>query len=119
MAATRYADYPSGGFVFANRSGEPLREDTVNRRWHRALKAAGLPDARPYDARHSASSYWVVEAKQPLEVVASLFGHSSSKLLADRYVHALPDHVKRAAAEVAKNLAGCGQTADISTAGVA
>jgi integrase len=51
VAGAGYGDYDSGGFVFAGPTDSPLRGDTVNKRWPRALRRARLPPLRQYDAR--------------------------------------------------------------------
>jgi integrase len=110
VAGAGYGDYDSGGSVFAGPTDSPLRGDTVNKRWHRALRRVGRPPLRLHDARHSAATFWLVDADVPLRVVSDLSGHSTVKLLADRYSHVLPAHLRQSAA--AARLAKHGQNTD-------
>jgi integrase len=53
--------------------------------WDRARKAAGLPDCRMHDLRHSAASN-MANAGQSLYVIGSVLGHSQTKTT-QRYAH--------------------------------
>ncbi len=53
--------------------------------WDKARKAAGLPDVRMHDLRHSAASN-LVNSGQSLYVVGSILGHAQTKTTA-RYAH--------------------------------
>ena len=53
--------------------------------WDKARKAAGLPDVRMHDLRHSAASN-LVNSGQSLYVVGSILGHAQAKTTA-RYAH--------------------------------
>ena len=108
-------DYDSGAFVFAGKTGAPLRGDTVNKQWHRALRRAKLPALRLHDARHSAATFWLVDAEQPMRTVSDMLGHWTVKLLADRYSHVLSAHLRQSAAAVAAKLAKHGQNTDTRT----
>jgi integrase len=78
--------------------GEALRADGVhNYHWRPMLKRLGLPDVRPYDARHTAATL-LLEAGQPMKVVQEMLGHSSMMLTADTYSH-VTRAFKRQAAE--------------------
>jgi len=57
--------------------------------WDRARKAAGLPDVRMHDLRHSAASN-MVNSGQSLYVVGSILGHSQTKTT-QRYAHLAND----------------------------
>ena len=72
--------------------GAWTRDDWGNwrsRAWHAACVRAGLDVRRPYDLRHSASSLWLAEGRQPLQV-ARWLGHSLSVLL-DTYAHLIDE----------------------------
>lgn len=53
--------------------------------WDKARKAAGLPDVRMHDLRHSAASN-LVNSGQSLYVVGSILGHAQTKTT-QRYAH--------------------------------
>jgi integrase len=69
-----------GRFATAGCGGFPKREMGI---WHVAAKAAGLPDARPYDLRRSAIRT-LVRAGVSEHVAMSISGHRSRATL-DRY----------------------------------
>lgn len=93
--ASAIADY---GLVFIGERGQPLRGATVYRRFHRLLKAHGLPLIRWHDLRHSAASI-MLALGLPLFAVQKTIGHANLQMLSQRYGHVVPE---LAAAEVAK-----------------
>jgi integrase len=70
--------------------------DAVPKMWVGIRGAAGLPDVRLHDLRHSAASFALMSGVG-LEVIGKLLGHSDAKTTR-RYAH-LADVVVRAAAE--------------------
>lgn len=78
------------GYVFANDLGEHLTPDQVRRTLLRALRAAGLPQIRPHDLRHTHASV-LLRLRTPMKVVQERLGHSSFAITADIYSHAAPD----------------------------
>lgn len=73
--------------------------------WDKARKAAGLPDVRMHDLRHSHAS-WLVEAGYSLYVVSKALGHSSSRST-ERYAH-VSDTTLRGASNAAAQMIGSG-----------
>lgn len=69
--------------------------------WDKARKAAGLPDLRMHDLRHSHAS-WLVEAGYSLYIVSKALGHSSSRTT-ERYAH-VSDTTLRNASDAAGNM---------------
>lgn len=69
--------------------------------WDKARKAAGLPDLRMHDLRHSHAS-WLVEAGYSLYIVSKALGHSSSRTT-ERYAH-VSDTTLRNASNAAGNM---------------
>jgi integrase len=53
--------------------------------WDRARKAAGLPDVRLHDCRHSYAS-WLAEAGYSILIISKALGHSSTRTT-ERYAH--------------------------------
>jgi integrase len=78
------------GYVFANDLGEHLTPDQVRRTLLRALRAAGLPQIRPHDLRHTHASV-LLRLRTPMKVVQERLGHSSFAITADIYSHVAPD----------------------------
>lgn len=71
--------------------------------WDLARKAAGLPDVRIHDCRHSFAS-WLVEAGYSIYIVSKALGHASSRTT-ERYAH-VSDTTLRSASNAAANLIG-------------
>lgn len=71
--------------IFPGKDGL-LASETVLKRWHLALRRAGLPRLRVYDTRHTAATL-LLEAGVPLKVVSSMLGHSTITTTADTYGH--------------------------------
>lgn len=76
---------------------------SVFRTWDQARRAAGLPDVRMHDLRHSAASN-LVNAGQSLYVVAKILGHSQTRTT-ERYSH-LDNAVLQNAANAAAQVTG-------------
>jgi integrase len=75
--------------VFRRPDGEPLTRDIVKHPHARAAVAAGRPDLRVHDLRHSFASQLVAEGT-PLTVVQQLLGHTDIKTTT-RYLHGAED----------------------------
>ena len=83
--------------MFTTRAGEPLDyRATVRRHFKRLLKAAKLPDLRPYDLRHTSATL-LLAAGENIKVISERLGHTSSALTLDVYSHVLPTMQKEAA----------------------
>lgn len=84
------------GYAFANDLGEHLTPDQVRRTLLHALRAAGLPQIRPHDLRHTHASV-LLRLRTPMKVVQERLGHSSFAITADIYSHVAPDLQTQAA----------------------
>lgn len=88
------------GLVFVPRKGPPERPvnyKTFHWHWGRALKAAGVPYAKPHTNRHTAASR-LVQMGVPIIEVQHILGHESIKTT-EQYSHHDPsahEDVKRA-----------------------
>jgi integrase len=71
-------------------------------RFEAARKAAGMPNVRWHDLRHTYAS-WLVQAGQPLGAVRELLGHSSLAVTS-RYAHLSPDHLRDAVAALPRRV---------------
>jgi integrase len=90
---------PGNVHVFPNRAtGKPFV--TVFYAWDSARKAAGLPDFRMHDLRHSFASL-LVNAGRTLYEVQTLLGHAHSKTT-QRYAHLSSDSLLDAANAAAR-----------------
>lgn len=69
--------------------------DVTNRRkyWEAARERCGLKDFRWHDLRHTAAT-WLAMEGVPLQVIQQILGHKDIKTTM-RYLHAVPDQVKR------------------------
>lgn len=74
--------------------GAPL----FRKRFEAARKAAGLPEVRFHDVRHSYAS-WLIQAGATLTDVRDLLGHSDSRVT-DRYAHLAAEHLEAAVAKL-------------------
>jgi len=86
--------------VFPSPDGSPWNLDRVNnwrgRTFADAVKAAGLPQTRPYDLRHSYVSLMIAEGASVVEV-AHQAGHSPTVALST-YAHLFDEHDRGSAA---------------------
>jgi integrase len=73
--------------------------------WDTARKAAGMPELRMHDLRHSFASF-LINSNHSLYVVQKLLGHTQIKTTA-RYSHLAPETLLNAA-DAAANAAGLG-----------
>lgn len=62
--------------VFTGRLGQPVNPREDHRQWKRLLAAAGVPEARLHDARHTTATVLAALGVEPTAVQA-LLGHSS------------------------------------------
>ena len=74
-----------GGWGFASAMGSPLSLKSHYRDWKALLRAAGVPDGRLHDARHTAATVLLVLGV-PERTVMSVMGWSSTAMAA-RYQH--------------------------------
>ena len=87
---------PRTGYVLRTPNGTRLR--SINRTWENIRAAAGIPEVRLHDLRHSFASDTLMSGI-PLAVVGELLGHKTARTT-QRYAH-LANHVVRQALEVA------------------
>ena len=85
--------------VFCRVDGRPLEATNLIPVLHRALKAAGLPQIRIHDLRHTAATLHLARGENP-KVVQELLGHSTITLTMDTYSHVTPALHAAAAAKM-------------------
>lgn len=72
--------------------GRPLT--TLQKPWSRLREAAGIPDVRLHDLRHTVGS-WTVSTGSSLEAVAGVLGHAETST-SERYAHVQEDPIRKA-----------------------
>jgi integrase len=85
------------GLVFTRADGEPLDGTVVTHQFQRLLAAAGLPQRRFHDLRHSCATLLLAQGVSA-RVVMDVLGHSQIGLTMNTYTHVLIE-LKRDAAE--------------------
>ncbi len=88
--------------VFPSENGNTPFQGT-ERVWQKLRKAAGMPDLRLHDLRHSFASAGILGGDN-LAILGKLLGHKDTKTTA-RYAHLADDPVKQAAARISGNIA--------------
>lgn len=83
------------GLVFTTESQYPIHGADLSRFLKADLVKAGLPVVTVHDLRHSAASF-LLSTGTPIQVIASLLGHSSPAITGKLYAH-VSDDLKRAA----------------------
>jgi integrase len=78
-------------YVFCNGAGNPLDHRNITKRiWNPTLQLLGLPPRRAYETRHTAATLWLAAGENP-EWIAKQLGHSSTKMLFERYSRFVPN----------------------------
>jgi integrase len=84
-----WADGCEPDMIFTTSAGTYVcRSNLRSRHFKPLLEAAGLPDMRIYDLRHSAASLLLALGEHP-KVVQERLGHSSIALTMDTYSHVM------------------------------
>jgi integrase len=85
-------------FVFTSRDGKPIyATNVVNRSFPKVLAAAGLPQIRFHDLRHTAATLLLGQGVHP-KIVSEMLGHTSIGITLDLYSHATPTIQREATA---------------------
>lgn len=89
-AVTAHIDY-----VFCNAAGNPLDHRNLTKRvWNPTLELLGLTPRRAYETRHTAATLWLAAGENP-EWIAKQLGHSSTKMLFERYSRFVPNITRK------------------------
>ena len=83
-------------YVFANRNGGPLNPSNLSRYWKEIIAAAGVRYCKPHALRHTHATL-LLEAGEPLHVVAERLGHKDAMVTATIYAHVTPNQSRKAA----------------------
>ena len=93
------------GLVFSRDDGTPIHPQQLSKAFERLGKAAGLPEIRLHDLRHSYATA-ALALGIPTKIVSERLGHSSIAITSDTYQHVLPEMDEHAAAQVARTILG-------------
>jgi integrase len=94
------AEGKTGELLFTSERGRPVLETKfVGRHFKPLLKAAGLPNIRLYDLRHTAATLALAAGVSP-KIVSERLGHSSVAFTLEVYSHVLPHMQETAALKV-------------------
>jgi integrase len=89
--------YEDQDLVFATEAGTPLEASNIDRRSFKPiLHAAGLPDIRFHDLRHTCATL-LLSGNTPPKVVQEILGHADIALTLNTYSHVMPDMQEHAA----------------------
>lgn len=91
----------SQGLIFTTDSGKPINPRFLVRKFKEAIEAAGLPEIRFHDLRHTSATL-LLQAKVHPKVVQERLGHASIVQTMDTYSHVLPDLQDEAAEQLDK-----------------
>jgi integrase len=83
--------------VFSTSRGTPLEPSNVRRELEGVCKRAGVPVITPNELRHSGASL-LADAGVPIERIADLMGHRSTRMLDQTYRHRVRSSVDAAVA---------------------
>jgi integrase len=82
-------------FLFFEKNGQPLSQNTIRGVFKRILSKAGLREIRIHDIRHSFASLLLSDGQSPVYVKEQL-GHSSIQMTVDIYGHLIPSSNREA-----------------------
>jgi integrase len=85
-------------FVFTTTKGTPLESRAVTKQFQRILKAAGIPQHRFHDLRHTAATLLAVQGVHP-KAIQAVLGWDQLAMV-DRYTHFVDEMRKDAAAKM-------------------
>ena len=88
------------GLIFTTGVGTPVDAHNARRNLRSVLKAAGLPQDRPWHTMRHSLATRLLNRGVPMPVVASILGHASIRTTVDIYGHAEPAINADALAEV-------------------
>ena len=77
------------GLVFTSLIGTPMDRGRLHKSFKEILRAAGLPDIRCYDLRHTAATLLLAQGVDPRTIMETL-GQSRISITMDIYAHVMP-----------------------------
>ena len=94
--------------VFCEPDGRPIDPARDHREWKAILAAAGVPETRLHNGRHTAATILILLGV-PVEVVQEILGHSDMRTTRG-YVHVASEMAKSATARMGRSLLGRART---------
>jgi integrase len=88
-AAAAKLGYWFSDLVATDLDGRPVHPKALLKRFRAATRAAGLPEIRLHDARHTYAAYALENGVSP-HIVAARLGHSSASFTLDTYAKSIP-----------------------------
>jgi integrase len=90
------AIYQDQDFVFAGEMGQPLHPNTIDARFKRLTRAAGVPPIKLHGLRHTNATVSLAAGEHP-KIVQERLGHSTITMTLDRYSHVTESMQREAA----------------------
>jgi len=85
MMGAGWAD--QAGLVFTTGTGSPYSDHQARRDFTAALRAAGLPTARPFHSLRHGLATRLLNRGVPMPMVSKILGHASIRTTVDTYAH--------------------------------
>jgi integrase len=98
-----WPDWENHGLVFPSRRGTPMEPDNLRRSWSVIRIAAGLPQVRFHDLRHTCVTL-LLDLGVPPHVVREIVGHSAIEVTMTIYAHASLDEKRKALGKLGEAL---------------
>lgn len=108
----RAAEWEDNDLVFCNGRGRILRSTPIDRAFRRLTKETGLQKIRFHDMRHTSATLMMFNQTNP-KVAAERMGHSSTRILLDRYSHVIPTMQEDAAAKIEDLIENARKSGDV------
>ena len=90
LSTRRPAAYNPDELIFTTPTKKPIDDRRFRERiWKRTCNAAGIPYRPPYTSRHTLLSHGIEFKGWTLPQAAQIAGHSNTRMVAERYGHAL------------------------------
>jgi integrase len=89
--------YIDQDYVFAGAQGQPMHPNTLQARYERLIKAAGVPRIKLHGLRHTNATVSLAAGEHP-KIVQERLGHSTISMTLDRYSH-VTESMQREAAD--------------------
>lgn len=97
--SVRIPAWKDDDLVFTRPDGSPFDPDSVSKAFTLVRKAAGIPEGRLHDARHTVATWLLADGEDPQQV-AAFMGHSNTGTTFRFYSHAIPGRGKATAARL-------------------